>query len=491
MLPQSRTLEEQTADKQRSARNGLALERGNGSALTGVQHVQGEKEPAPQNAERGVTRTFVLGKDGTPLMPCSNARARILIRKDRAKINRLFPFTIQLTDRERGDLQPVAIKFDPGAKTTGVGIVRLHPEPTKQSVLHLAEITHRGQAIRKHMTQRAMFRRRRRSANCRYRAPRFLNRTRTEGWLPPSLQSRVDNIASWFNRYRKLAPITSVHTEHVPRFDTQALENSEIEALEYQRGTLFGRELWEYLLEKWGRKCAYCDAGNVPLEAEHIEPKTRGGSNRVSNLTLSCHPCNQNKGSRPVSEFLANDPARLDHVLSHTKRSLSNAAAINITRKAIVKVLQASRLPVSCSSGGRTKFNRSQLGVPKTHALDAACVGELSHLERWNVPVFSIKATGRASYQRTRLDSFGFPRGYLMRQKSVKGFQTGDIVRAGIPTGKFKGIHQGRVAVRVGGTFVIQALLGKIETSWKYCTRLVRNDGYDYQTKQERDSSLS
>lgn len=491
MLPQSRTLEEQAADRQRSARNGFALERGKGSALAGVQHVRGEKEPAPHSAERGVTRTFVVGKTGIPLMPCSNARARILIGKGKAKVYRLFPFTIQLTDRETGELQPVAIKFDPGAKTTGVGIVRLEEgNPTKQTVLHLAEITHRGQVIRKHMTQRAMFRRRRRSANCRYRARRFENRTRKANWLPPSLQSRVDNVEVWLKRYRKLVPITSAFVESV-RFDAQALENPDIEALEYQRGTLFRWELWEYLLEKWGRKCAYCDAEHIPLEAEHIVPRLRSGSNRVSNLTLSCRRCNQHKGARSVEDFLAEDPDRLAHILKHTKKSLSSAAAVNITRKAIVRALEATGLEVQCSSGGRTKFNRSQLGVPKTHALDAACVGELSQLKGWNVPVLSIKATGRGSYQRTRLDSFGFPRGYLTRQKSVKGLQTGDTVRAVIPSGKFKGTHKGRVAVRARGGFVVQSLRGKIEASWKHCTLLMRNDGYQYALKQESDSSVS
>ena len=163
-------------------------------------------------------------------MPCSNARARILIRKGRAKVYRLFPFTIQLLDRASSDVQPVAIKFDPGANTTGVAIVREDPkDPTRQTVLHLAEIAHRGQTIRKRMIQRAMFRRRRRTANLRYRAPKFANRTRREDWLPPSLQSRVDNVTSWLNRYRKLAPITAIKVESI-RFDMQALERPDIEA---------------------------------------------------------------------------------------------------------------------------------------------------------------------------------------------------------------------------------------------------------------------
>jgi 5-methylcytosine-specific restriction endonuclease McrA len=286
-------------------------------------------------------------------------------------------------------------------------------------------------------------------------------------------------VASWLNRYRKLAPITSIHVESV-RFDTQALENPDIEGLEYQRGTLFGAELWEYLLEKWGRRCAYCDAEGIPLEAEHIVPKTGGGSRRVSNLTLACRKCNQRKGSQPVDVFLAHEPSRLSHILGQTKKPLSSAAAVNVIRKAIATVLYGSELDAQCSSGGRTKFNRTQFGVPKTHALDAACVGELSKLEGWNVPILCIKATGRGSYQRTRLDRFGFPRGYLTRQKSVKGFQTGDVVKAIIPSGKYKGAYKGRVAVRARGSFVIQTSTRNVETNWKHCKRLMRNDGYTY-----------
>jgi 5-methylcytosine-specific restriction endonuclease McrA len=362
-------------------------------------------------------------------------------------------------------------------------VVREHANAATQTVLHLAEIAHWGEAIRKHMIQRAMFRRSRRSANLRYRAPRFDNRTRRQGWLPPSLQSRVDNVASWVKRYRKLAPITTIKVESV-RFDLQALENPHIEGLEYQRGTLFGAEIWEYLLERWGRRCAYCDQDSIPLEAEHIVPRVCGGSNRVSNLTLACHDCNQRKGAQPVQVFLAHDPLRLERILSHTKKPLASAAAVNITRKAINRVLYGTGLEVECSTGGRTKFNRTLLGIPKAHALNAACIGRVSQHESWNVSILSIKATGRGSYQRTRLNRFGFPRGYLMRRKTVKGFQTGDLVKATIPRGKFKGTHQGRLAVRARGSFVIQTPRGNLETNWKHCKGLMRNDGYAYEIKQ-------
>ena len=65
-----------------------------------------------------------------------------------------------------------------------------------------------------------------------------------------------------------------------------------------------------------------------------------------------------------------------------------------------------------------------------------ACVGEVTTLSNWQGQVLVIEASGRGAYQRTRLDRFGFARGYLMRQKSVKGFRTGDLVRATVPNGK-------------------------------------------------------
>ncbi|RCV87101.1 HNH endonuclease, partial [Vreelandella rituensis] len=124
---------------------------------------------------------------------------------------------------------------------------------------------------------------------------------------------------------------------------------------------------------------------------------------------------------------------------------------------------------------------RQRLGIPKTHALDAACVGKFDTLKGWRVPTQVIKAMGRGSYKRTRLDKFGFPRGYLMRQKQVKGFQTGDRVRAIVPTGKKAGTHTGRVAIRKTGSFNIQTEQGAVQgISWPYCTLLQRGDGYGY-----------
>jgi 5-methylcytosine-specific restriction endonuclease McrA len=425
---------------------------------------------------------FVLDKRKRPLMPCSEKRARLLLERGRAVVHRRYPFTIRLKDRTSGEVQPVRVKLDPGSKTTGVAVVR--EDEDEQHVLHLAEIIHRGAAVREKMGRRAAFRRHRRGKNLRYRAPRFDNRTRPDGWLPPSLLSRLDNALGWVERYRRLAPVTALSVERV-RFDLHLMQRPGISGIEYQQGTLAGYETREFLLEKWGRKCCYCGAEGVPLQIEHIDCKARGGSDRISNLCLACEPCNQRKGALPVEQFLARDLKRLAAIRAQAKAPLKDAAAVNATRNAIWFGLRAAGLPVEAGSGGRTKWNRSRLGIPKAHALDAACVGTVEAVHGWAVPVLAIKATGRGSYQRTRLTAHGFPRGYLMRAKQVRGFQTGDMVRAVVPSGKKAGTHVGRVAVRATGSFNIQTPTSVVQgVHARHCRLIHRADGHAYHTSE-------
>jgi 5-methylcytosine-specific restriction endonuclease McrA len=355
--------------------------------------------------------------------------------------------------------------------------------PDAHHVLHLAEVTHRGEVIKAKLKLRKGYRRNRRNHKTRHRQCRFNNRKRPEGWLPPSLQSRVDNVIAWVERYRRWAPITHIVVERV-RFDPQRLVNPEIEGTEYQQGTLHGYEVREYLLEKWGRACAYCDAANVPLEIDHIKPKGgKGrGSDRVSNLTLACHPCNQRKGAQPLESFLAGDPKRLERILQQCQVPLVAAAAVNATRQKLFQELLKTKLPVEASTGGETKFNRSRFGIPKSHALDAVCTGETPAVHGWRKGVLFIKAFGRGAYQRTRVNKSGAQTSFLTRKKKAYGFQTGDMVQALVPSGKQRGRHEGRVAVRARGSFNVLTRAGTIrDISHRYCRVIQKADGYSYQ----------
>ena len=425
---------------------------------------------------------FVLDRNKKPLMPCCEKRARLLLERGRARVVRVQPFTIRLVDRtvEESDTQQMLVKIDPGSKASGIALVRLADDGT-HAVVALLELLHRGAQIRTALQGRAAHRRFRRG-KLRFRPARFNNRRRPKGWLPPSLRHRVDTTISWTNRLRCLAPVTGIAVERV-RFDTQLMQNPEVSGVAYQQGELQGYEVREYVLEKWGRRCMYCDAQGVPLQVEHVLARSGGGSDRVSNLGLACVPCNQAKGSQAVQDFVK-DPARLVRIRASLKAPLRDAAMMNATRYALHDVLSRTGLPLEASSGGRTKWNRTRLGVPKSHALDAACVGVVGGVSGWRRPSLVIKATGRGAYQRTRLDKHGFPRGRLTRTKRVFGFATGDRVRAEVPLGKNAGVHIGRVAVRLRGVFNVTTISGIVkDVHHRHCRLIQRSDGFGYSLK--------
>jgi 5-methylcytosine-specific restriction endonuclease McrA len=412
---------------------------------------------------------FVLDAEKRPLNPVHPGRARILLRQGQAAVLRQHPFTIIL--RQAGPAvnpTPLRLKLDPGSQTTGIAVVN----DTSGMVVWAAELYHRGAAIKRALDTRRSVRRSRRARKTRHRPARFLNRRRTPGWLPPSLASRVANIVTWVGRLRRLVSLGAISLELV-KFDTQQMQDAEIRGIAYQQGELAGYEVREYLLTKWGRRCAYCGTSGVPLEVEHIVPRSRGGSDRVSNLTLACHACNERKGIRTAAEF------GYPQIQAQARQPLKDAAAVNTTRWALYRQLQATGLPIEIGTGGRTKYNRGQRGLPKTHWLDAACVGSSTppQLHTAGVRPLEITAMGWGHRRMAGLNRYGFPIHHRTRQKAHFGFQTGDLVRAVIPVGKYTGTHMGRVVVRASGSFRI----GKMGVHHKYCRRLLRADGYSYQ----------
>ena len=420
---------------------------------------------------------FVLDSRQKTLNPTHPARARKLLKMGKAAVFKRYPFTIILKEEiVEPNNQELRIKIDPGARTTGLAILR------NDVVLWVAELTHRGFQIRDALTSRRQLRRSRRNRKTRYRQPRFNNRCRQDGWLPPSLISRVHNILTWVKRLLRLSPVTAISTELV-RFDTQLMQNPEISGIEYQQGFLAGYELREYLLEKWQRKCAYCGATDTQLEIEHMIAKSSCGSNRVSNLTLSCTKCNQKKGNKTIEQFLKNKPELLKSIKSQAKRPLADTAAVNATRWKLFNCLSELGLPVETGTGGRTKYNRCRQNLPKTHWLDAANVGA-STPENLKVLVSKpliIKATGHGNRQMCGTNAFGFPTRHRENVKKHFGFQTGDMVKAVVTKGKKVGSYIGRVLCRATGSFDLTTASGRVAgISHKYCSFIHRSDGYGY-----------
>lgn len=450
---------------------------------------------------------ITLDKNKQPLGVCTERRARILLTKKRACVYRYYPFTIIVKDADVRKLpkrDEYTVKIDPGAKTTGIAVVRT----TDNAVVFYQQIEHRGEQVKKNLETRRMTRRNRRNRETRYRRSKWgtkqlkkgkkpgYDTSRPEGWLPPSVKSVADNIISWVIRLKKLFNITECSFEAV-RFDTQLMDNPVISGKDYQHGTLFGYEMKEYLLNKYGHVCQYCGgvSGDPILEWEHIVPKSKGGSNSVKNATLSCRMCNQEKGNLTPEEWLASikkssslDKSRqegIQRVIAGKISGVSNryCAWVSASRRYTEQILFSLFKTVECSSGGRTKYNREYLGLPKGHHYDALCVGsvpETGYKDMTNGYYFVAKAIGRGSRFRGKINSCGIITVKLCRSPKRRfGFQNGDIVRAVVPYGKYQGTHVGRVMTRTSGYFDVRKTDGSlISTSNQNCVSLQKDNGF-------------
>ena len=463
--------------------------------------------PRKVNSNNGYV--LVVDAQGQPLMPCLSSRAKKLREHKRARIYCMQPFTIQILDRSINEsvLQDTELKLDPGSKTTGMALC-VKGALRGWFVAQAIHIEHRSSQIRDNLTSRRQIRHGRRARKTRYRAPRFNNRVRTprttQGysvWLAPSVVSRIENIVNLVVKFSKYFPVTTISGE-LNKFDAQKMMNAEISGVEYQRGTLYGFEVREYLLQKYQYTCVYCQkcavgqksVKHIRLEIDHVIPCSKGGSNRLNNLVLACHNCNQKKGNRLIQDFLKNKPDVLKHVQDGLGKNLNlqDAAQMNTMRKELYHVLKTRiDLPMEMFAAFQTKFNRVQQNYSKDHWIDASCVGitgnqvniaHIGHISFW-------RAMGRGNRQMCLVNKFGFPR---TGSKTVKryttstghGFQTGDVVGLKQPSGKYKGTHVGILSIRATGQFDITTRKGyKITSNWKNFQTIAQFKGYHVKPK--------
>ena len=133
-------------------------------------------------------RVSVLSQDGHPLVPCRPKRARILLREVRATRAWIRgTFAIRMTDRtrEESNVPGLTLGITPGSRTTGFAVTQDQDKLQNRRVVHPMELELVGHRISMKLSRRAAFRRTRRS-RLRYRKPRFDNRSKPKGWLPPS-----------------------------------------------------------------------------------------------------------------------------------------------------------------------------------------------------------------------------------------------------------------------------------------------------------------
>lgn len=463
---------------------------------------------------------IALDKNKKPLGFITERRCRKFFEQKRAVMYRMFPTVVIIKDVDartiENKLPTYRIKIDPGSKYDGISII----DDINNRIMFSMQIEHRAEQVKKNLDTRRGSRRNRRNRETMYRRSKFADggtftQKGNEGKIPPSIHSIIGNTETWVKRLCKWINIQRASLEAV-RFDTQLLDNPDIEGKQYQQGTLEGTEVKEYLLIKHGHTCQYCGGatGDPVLEVEHENPKSRGGSNSVRNLTISCHTCNQIKGSLTPQEWLDQikakpkktklDDARIKGIKNvitgkETGKSNRYCAWVNITRKRIEQFLFGMFEEVECSSGGRTKYNRTRLGYPKDHQYDAACVGkvpESGYEDLTHGYYIYAKATGRGARFRGKVNKCGIITKKLgPRSKSVNGFMNGDIVVADVPHKenrpyKYEGHHIGRVMTRASGVFDIRTIYGSlVQCNYKFLRKVQNANGYQY--KQSRTTNIA
>ena len=360
---------------------------------------------------------YVQNTKGEPLMPTRrHNKVWYWLRKGLARVVSREPLTIRLRFETTGYRQPATVGIDTGAQTVGIAAL------TNGEVVLQAEVRLRTD-IKGKLDQRRQYRRARRSRKTRYRPARFANRRRPEGWLAPSLHSKAAATVKAVQWVTTLLPVHQVMVE-VGSFDTQRMQSPEITGIIYQQGELYGYLVREYVLTKWKRQCSYCRRTGVPLQLEHVVPKARGGSDRVSNLALACESCNQKKGAQTAAEF------GFPQVQAQAKVPLKDAAHVSSIKTRVIHDLQAifGEKQVCLTYGYETKFKRVQvLDLPKSHANDAVAIAcEIGEVVKPVETVYHLRCLARGQYQR-----FNGPHSEhkCWAPRKVRGFKLYELVK--------------------------------------------------------------
>ena len=425
-----------------------------------------------RHASHNQTTVPVFDRHGQPLAPARPSRVRRWLEAGRAhKVWVKGIFVVQLNDLDAataitGDF---ALNMDPG-ETTGIAITRESPDGQCRTIVGAYEHQHRNKEIHHNLDSRRDCRRARRS-RLRRRTARFNNRAnaRTEGRLPPSIRNLVEDTDAIVQTMLQLYPIQRTRVEYL-RFDTQLMQNPDIRGAEYQHGTLQGWQLRHYIMARDHWQCQYCDRPGTekrPLTLDHVIPESKDGPTVVGNLVAACKQCNTRKSSQPLADFLTKDPERMARIQQQVDQllHLTSAGHLNSVMPAMLRVLEANGLPVTICDGASTAYSRHQLGIPKTHVNDAACLDLPNEVTNTSSPATVLKRQRRHSRQSINCDAKGSPDskelpGYSRLPKSTQGYTTPPAHSRG--PRRLHGIRTGdivRIKHQSGHTFTGRATL--------------------------------
>ena len=299
---------------------------------------------------------YVQSVDGAPLMPCTEAKARRLLKQHGARRVRNTPFTIRLRSVVDGHVQPVSLGVDPGYRHIGLSAT------TDSQVLFEAVAECRTD-IPKLMEKRLSLRRGRRHRRTRYREPRFDNRVRSKhrGWLAPSVEQRIGYHIHLIGFVCKQLPVSRIVVEEA-RFDIHRIQNPDVEGVGYQQGPQYGFDnVKEYVRWRDEYRCRKCRS-RTRLEVHHIVQRKDGGSDRPDNLVTLCHDCH---AALHRGEFTLRKP----------RGGYKAPTFMGVMRKTLVKRLKAQYGDmVHTTFGYITRIGCKAAGLPKDHNTDARTI---------------------------------------------------------------------------------------------------------------------
>ncbi|MCB9638886.1 MAG: HNH endonuclease [Myxococcales bacterium] len=378
---------------------------------------------------------FVQNQHGVPLMPCSPAKARRLLRTGKAKVLRRTPFTLKLLYGCSGYKQPVVAGMDTGSQTLGCAAV------ANGQVVYQSEVTLRTDVSKK-MQQRAMYRRSRRGRKTRYRKARWRNRAsmRKDGRLAPSLTSKVESHLREKRQVEALLPISRWKVE-TASFDLHKLTNPDVEGAGYQEGAQKGfYNVKAYVLDRDGYRCQSRQKveHDKVLQVHHKLFRSQGGTDAPDNLVTLCRRCHEDLHAGMFA---------LKARKSKTKQA---------TEVGMVKAQLKKRWEFEETYGYETKWKREQcLGLPKSHANDAVAICcEDGETVRLNDVLYLKRHVAAGDYQQTKgvRSEKRIPTGKLF------GLRKHDLVRTEKGTGFVKG-------KRSTGFFAMESIEGETLTA--------------------------
>lgn len=376
---------------------------------------------------------------GEPLMPCTQRKARLLLKERNAIIHQYNPFAIKLTHATGETKQDCSIGIDTGSKHIGFAIT------SENKVLFKGEIELR-QDVKSNLDTRRMYRRDRRSRKTRYRKPRFLNRKRTEKWLPPSLQNRLNHTFFWINKLCGLIPNPKLYIE-VGKFDTAKMIDPNINGVDYQHGQTYGffdERYFVFARDRYTCQCCGKSKDKI-LQTHHIVYRSNGGTNRVNNLITVCTDCHTAENHKKGGVLY-----QWQETLKKVKQYKEPPFMNTLRKRIFVKYPEAV-----ITYGSETTPKRKKLGLDKTHYNDAIVISGIHKINENSKDWLLIKQfrkKKRSLYEATARKGRKTPnRNQLRNCKNVpyyKGFFVNDKVFVLGKTGYITGFTKGGAYIK-------------------------------------------